>query len=147
MKKQYDIECNIAQTLNLIGDKWTLLILHAVKVGFQTYKELQENLPGIPTNLLSNRLKTLCEDDLLKCDLYSQHPPRYQYSLTKKSEELDDIYNALIIWGDHHLQKSYKCLNHKDCDGNIKIVYVCDKCGKQLSKEELFIHSHTKEAA
>ncbi|MFR4325221.1 MAG: winged helix-turn-helix transcriptional regulator, partial [Coprobacillus cateniformis] len=96
MKKQYDIDCNIAQTLNLIGDKWTLLILHAVKVGFKTYKELQENLPGIPTNLLSNRLKTLCEDDLLDCELYSKHPPRYQYNLTDKSNDLDDIYNALI---------------------------------------------------
>ena len=140
MKKQYDIDCNIAQTLNLIGDKWTLLILHAVKVGFKTYKELQENLPGIPTNLLSNRLKTLCEDDLLDCELYSKHPPRYQYNLTDKSNDLDDI--ALIIWGDHHLQKSFKCLNHKDCDGNVRIVYVCEKCGKELSKDELLVHTH-----
>ena len=139
MKKQYDIDCNIAQTLNLIGDKWTLLILHAVKVGFKTYKELQENLPGIPTNLLSNRLKTLCEDDLLDCELYSKHPPRYQYNLTDKS---NDFYNALIIWGDHHLQKSFKCLNHKDCDGNVRIVYVCEKCGKELSKDELLVHTH-----
>ena len=142
MKKQYDIDCNIAQTLNLIGDKWTLLILHAVKVGFKTYKELQENLPGIPTNLLSNRLKTLCEDDLLDCELYSKHPPRYQYNLTDKSNDLDDIYNALIIWGDHHLQKSFKWLNHKDCDGNVRIVYVCEKCGKELSKDELLVHTH-----
>ena len=142
MKKQYDIDCNIAQTLNLIGDKWTLLILHAVKVGFKTYKELQENLPGIPTNLLSNRLKTLCEVDLLDCELYSKHPPRYQYNLTDKSNDLDDIYNALIIWGDHHLQKSFKCLNHKDCDGNVRIVYVCEKCGKELSKDELLVHTH-----
>lgn len=142
MKKQYDIECNIAQTLNIIGDKWTLLILHAIKSHFQTYKELHENLPGIPTNLLSNRLKTLCEDHLLECELYSKHPPRYRYSLTEKSQDLDDIYNALIIWGDKHLQKSYKCLNHKDCDGHIKMIYICEKCGKTLTKDELIIHSH-----
>ena len=86
MKKQYDIECNIAQTLNLIGDKWTLLILHGVKMGYQTYKELQENLPGIPTNLLSNRLKTLCEDGLLNCELYSKHPPCLLYT----SDAADD---------------------------------------------------------
>ena len=79
MKKQYDLPCNIAQSLNLIGDKWTLLILHSVKCGHHTYKELQDALEGIPTNLLSKRLKDLCEDDLLKCSLYSQHPPRYQY--------------------------------------------------------------------
>ena len=132
MKKQYDIECNIAQTLNLIGDKWTLLILHAIQSGYKTYKELQENLPGIPTNLLSNRLKTLCEDDLLKCDLYSQHPPRYQYHLTKKSEDLDDIFNALIIWGDRHLDKVINVFHHKDYrDGNIEIVYICKKMWKR----------------
>ena len=52
MKKQYDMHCNIAQTLNLIGDRWTLLILHAVREGRRTYKDLQEGLEGIPTNLL-----------------------------------------------------------------------------------------------
>lgn len=142
LKKQYDIECNIAQTLNLIGDKWTLLILHGIKEGYSTYKQLHEILPGIPTNLLSNRLKSLCEDDLLTCDLYSKHPPRYQYHLTPKSEDLNDIYNALIIWGDHHLEKSYKCINHKECDGQVKIAYICEKCGKQLSPDELKVHSH-----
>ena len=50
MKKQYDMHCNIAQTLNLIGDRWTLLILHAIREGRRTYKELQEGLEGIPTN-------------------------------------------------------------------------------------------------
>ena len=65
MKKQYDMHCNIAQTLNLIGDRWTLLILHAVREGRRTYKDLQEGLEGIPTNLLSSRLKSLCEDELL----------------------------------------------------------------------------------
>ena len=44
MKKQYDMHCNIAQTLNLIGDRWTLLILHAVREGRRTYKDLQEGL-------------------------------------------------------------------------------------------------------
>ena len=47
MKKQYDMHCNIAQTLNLIGDRWTLLILHAVREGRRTYKDLQEGLEGI----------------------------------------------------------------------------------------------------
>lgn len=132
MKKQYDLCCNIAQTLNIIGDKWTLLILHAVKEKKHTYKEIHESLPGIPTNLLSNRLKELCQDDLLQCELYSKHPPRYRYSLTVKSIDLDDIYNALIIWGDRHLDKSYKCISHDGCQGEIEIVYRCKECGLSL---------------
>ena len=134
MKKQYELPCNIAQSLNIIGDKWTLLILHTIGNGAHTYKELQECLEGIPTNLLSKRLKDLCEEGMLSCVLYSQHPPRYQYALTQKSKDLDDVYNAILLWGDKHLEKSYKCLTHKDKP--VKIAYV-DYEGRLLSKEEL----------
>ena len=139
MKKQYDMHCNIAQSLNLIGDRWTLLILHAVRQGKQTYKELQESLEGIPTNLLSNRLKTLCEDDLLECELYQQHPPRYVYKLTENSADLDDIYNAIMIWGDKHLPKSYKCVKDKTCGGAVEIAYRCTQCGRLIERSELCV--------
>lgn len=139
MKKQYDLPCNIAQSLNLIGDKWTLLILHAIRVGHHTYKELQEALEGIPTNLLSKRLKDLCEDDLLKCSLYSQHPPRYQYDLTEKSNDLDDVFNAILIWGDKHLDKSYKCLKYKE--SNVRIAYVNDDTGELIDPKDLCVQS------
>lgn len=139
MKKRYDLKCNIAQTLNLIGEKWTLLILHAVKEGNHTYKELQGCLTGIPTNLLSERLKSLCEDGLLDCKLYSTHPPRYQYVLTEKSEDLDDIYNAILLWGDKHLNKSYKCLRHAICGSGVKIVYKCESCGEIIDKEDVVV--------
>lgn len=143
MKKSYDLPCNIAQSLNLIGDKWTLLILHAIRCGAHSYTELKEALEGIPTNLLSKRLKDLCEDGLLKCMLYSQHPPRYQYELTKKSEDLDDVYNALLIWGDKHLDKSYKCLYHKDAP--VKIVYMNELTGEIIPREDLIVKPKEKE--
>ena len=139
MKKPYDLHCNIAQSLNMIGDRWTLLIIHAVKTGKQTYKELQETLVNIPTNLLSSRLKSLCEDDLLKSELYQEHPPRYRYTLTAKSEDLEDVFNAILIWGDQHLDTSYKCLKHKDCDGKIEIAYVCSSCHQILDKKDIVI--------
>ncbi|MDF2474251.1 MAG: hypothetical protein K0R21_2033, partial [Anaerocolumna sp.] len=59
MKNQYNLPCNIAQTLNIIGDKWTLLILRQLTTRHNTYKEIQEDLEGIPSNLLSERLKSL----------------------------------------------------------------------------------------
>lgn len=142
MKKQYDLRCNIAQTLNLIGDRWTLLILHAVQEGCSTYKELQECLDGIPTNLLSGRLKSLCEDELLQCELYSSHPPRYRYALTEKSADLRDVFNALLIWGDKHLDTSYKCLKHKGCNGTVKIIYQCEDCNRIINSDELFTEPH-----
>lgn len=142
MKKSYDLPCNIAQSLNLIGDKWTLLILHAVRCGAHSYTELKDALDGIPTNLLSKRLKDLCEDGLLNCTLYSQHPPRYQYELSEKSEDLDDVYNALLIWGDRHLDKSYKCLNHHDAP--VKIVYMNEQTGEIIPREELVVKPSEK---
>lgn len=135
MKKAYDLPCNIAQSLNLIGDKWTLLILHAVRCGAHSYTQLKDALQGIPTNLLSNRLKDLCEDGLLQCQLYSQHPPRYQYELTAMSEDLEDVYNAILIWGDKHLDKSYKCLSHKEAP--VHIVYMNEDTKEIITREEL----------
>lgn len=139
MKKQYDLHCNIAQSLNLIGDRWTLLILHAVKEGNQTYKDLQVALKNIPTNLLSNRLKGLCDDELLNCELYQTHPPRYRYTRTKKSEDLDDVFYAILLWGDKHLDVSYKCLRHKECHSDVEIAYVCSCCHDILDKNDIYV--------
>ena len=71
MKNQYKYDCNIAQTLNIIGDKWSLLILHELSIGHNTYKAIQEGLEGIPTNLLSNRLKELEEDGFPKAKKFT----------------------------------------------------------------------------
>lgn len=140
MKKQYDLPCNIAQSLNLIGDKWTLLILHAIQCGAHSYKEISDALPGIPTNLLSKRLKDLCNEELLVCHLYSQHPPRYQYDLTKSSQDLDDVYNAILIWGDRHLDKSFKCLKHNGAP--VRIAYIDEETGEILTAKDLCVENH-----
>lgn len=140
MKTQYQLPCNIAQTLNLIGDKWTLLIIHAILVGKSTYKELQEELKGIPTNLLSQRLKSLEEDGLLMCELYQNHPPRYRYSLTDDAKELDDVFYAIILWGEKHLKKCYKKVVHTACDHDIEQRYYCTHCGKLINKDEISVH-------
>ncbi len=66
MKNQYELPCNIAQTLNVIGDKWTLLIVHEIMLGDKSYNELLNKLKGIASNLLSTRLKSLEEDGIIK---------------------------------------------------------------------------------
>ena len=97
--KQYSLNCNIAQTLNIIGDRWSLLILHQMFLGKETFKEIQDSLEGIPTNLLSERLKTLEADNLVKRSIYQSHPPRYNYILTDKGYDLEDVYTSFILWG------------------------------------------------
>lgn len=137
MKNQYNLPCNIAQTLNIIGDKWSLLILHRILLGFETYKEIQDGLEGIPTNLLSERLKTMEGDELIIRDLYQTHPPRYKYKLTEKGMDLVDVFNSLMLWGEKHLNKCYKKLVHKNCSGRIEHKYYCPDCNKNVDSSEL----------
>ena len=84
MSQQYPFQCNIAQALNIIGDKWSLLILHGIMSGHQTYKEIYNSLEGqIASNLLSSRLKALEADGLISSALYQKHSaplPLYTYT-------------------------------------------------------------------
>jgi len=137
MKNPYNFPCNIAQTLNIIGDKWTLLILHQLMIGHDTYKEIQENLEGIASNLLSDRLKCLETDGLISSFLYQAHPPRYRYVLTKSGEDLGDVFNSIILWGERNLKKCYKQLVHTDCGGRIEQQYYCSHCAKVIDKTEI----------
>lgn len=139
MKNQYNLPCNIAQSLNIIGDKWTLLILHAIKADNHTYKDLQSALRGIPTNLLSSRLKSLEEDGLIRCELYQNHPPRYAYYLCEAGEDLDDVFHAIVLWGERNLHKCYKKLVHKECQHHVDIQYYCEHCGKVVTKEDIAV--------
>lgn len=139
MKRQYDLPCNIAQTLNIIGDKWTLLILHAIRVGHDTYREMQISLEGIPTNMLSNRIKALEEDGLIKAVLYQDHPPRYRYELCESGKDLDDVFYSLILWGEKHLDTCYKKVIHKDSEHSVEIRYYCKECDTYFKTEEVCV--------
>lgn len=139
MKNQYQLPCNIAQTLNLIGDRWTLLILHRIMNGIDTYKELQEQLEGIPSNLLSDRLKCLEADGLINSSLYQQHPPRYQYQLTESGKDLSDLFNSIVIWGEKHLKKCFKQLSHIDCGHRLELQYYCPHCNKSVSRDQICV--------
>ncbi len=137
MKNAYSIPCNIAQTLNLIGDKWSLLILHRLLTGRGTFKELLDGLEGIPTNLLSQRLKTLEDDGLVRSELYQEHPPRYRYTLTESGADLEDVFNALVLWGGNHLTTCYKKLVHEACGHPVEHLYYCPHCRSTVGSDEL----------
>jgi DNA-binding HxlR family transcriptional regulator len=139
LKNQYNLQCNIAQTLNIIGDKWSLLILHQLLIGHETYKELQDNLDKIPSNLLSGRLKDLENDELIEKKLYQSHPPRYSYYLTKKGYDLEDVFNSLILWGEKHLNVCYKRLSHSKCNHSVKHQYYCSHCDMVVDLDNLCV--------
>lgn len=131
MKTRYNLPCNIAQSLNIIGDRWTLLIIHEILIGQQTFNSIKKSLDGISSNLLSERLKELEEQGLVRSELYSAHPPRYQYSLTEKGKELEPVFNALVAWGSSHLEKCYKILVDPATGEELEIGYYSKKTGKR----------------
>ena len=132
MKETYKLPCNIAQSLNIIGDRWTLLIVHEILIGNCTFNEIKKALNGISSNLLSDRLKHLEEQGLLASNLYSDHPPRYKYTLTERGRGLEIVFNALIIWGKNNLDKCYKKMVHHSCQHEVTMAYYCPHCQKNV---------------
>jgi len=130
MKEQFNLNCNIAQSLNIIGDRWTLLIIHEILIGHTTFNQIKKSLEGISSNLLSARLKYLEQNDLVTVRLYTDHPPRYEYHLTDSGKDLEDVFHTLIIWGRQHLKKCYKKLLHESCQHEVEIAYHCPQCNK-----------------
>jgi DNA-binding HxlR family transcriptional regulator len=103
MSRSYDQMCPIAQTLDLVGERWTFLILRDLLVFEKTkFSELQESLPGIPARILSERLKKLQANGLVEREVYSQHPLRAGYRPTEKGLSLKPLLGALAAWGAEH---------------------------------------------
>lgn len=95
--------CAVACTLDLVGDKWSLLVVRDLFRGSVTYGELQNSFEGIPTNILADRLRKLEEADLIAKSPYQEHPVRYAYALTPKGKDLGDVLLAFVRWGKKHI--------------------------------------------
>jgi DNA-binding HxlR family transcriptional regulator len=104
MARSYRQEtCPVARTLDMIGERWTILILRDLLLqGPRRYQDFQESLAGIAPNTLSARLKDMEASGLITRRLYSEHPPRLEYHLTEKGKSLGPILKALRDWGQKH---------------------------------------------
>jgi DNA-binding HxlR family transcriptional regulator len=98
--------CPVANLLELVGDKWSLLIVRDMFRGRSTYNELLRSPEGIPTNILAERLKRLEKAGVIIRSPYQQRPTRYSYTLTKRGRDLGDILAALVRWGKKHVPGS-----------------------------------------
>lgn len=141
MKKKYNLPCNIANTLDLIGDRWTLLIVRDLLAGKTKFNELKQSLAGIAPNILSDRLQVLEKEELVHSNLYSKHPPRYEYELTEDGKKLEHVLNALAMWGNRHFQQKYYDITIPGCGHEAEIAYACKECGTTAD------HVHYKTAS
>lgn len=107
--------CPITNTLDLLGDKWTLILVRDLFLDKHTYGEFQDSPEGFPTNILADRLKRLLESEIIVKEAYQDNPVRYAYSLTSKGKALAPTVKEIINWGlkyipgtDDKLAKDYK---------------------------------------
>jgi DNA-binding HxlR family transcriptional regulator len=101
MATSYGQTCPVARALDVIGERWSLLILRDLfRKGPLRFQELEHGLPGVAPNTLSARLKALEAQGVIATRLYEQHPPRYQYLLTDKGKALGPVLKALRVWGE-----------------------------------------------
>lgn len=95
--------CAVANTLDLVGDKWSLLVIRDLLSGKRTFSELVASAERIPTNILADRLKRLEEAGVIVSAPYQEHPVRYAYSLSPKGLALGDVLLALVRWGKQYI--------------------------------------------
>src|SRR5215207_7338368 len=105
MSKTYDAgACPVARTLDLIGERWTILLLRDLLLhGPRRFQDFQSSLPGVAPNTLSARLKAMEDNGLVERRPYSERPPRFEYVLTDKGKSLGPIVQSLRNWGSKHL--------------------------------------------
>jgi DNA-binding HxlR family transcriptional regulator len=95
--------CAIANSLDIVGDKWTLLVVRDLLHGKRTYGELVDSPERIPTNILAERLKRLEAAGVIVGTPYQERPMRYAYTLTLKGKALGDVLLAFVRWGKQHI--------------------------------------------
>ena len=97
-------DCPIATTLDVVGDKWSLLLVRDIALfGKHRNKDFQEATENIPSNILANRLKQLVETGLIEKCLYQEHPPRYEYNLTEAGKGLLPVIKAMAEWAETYI--------------------------------------------
>lgn len=95
--------CPISGLLDIVGDKWTLLVIRDLFLNRRRYAEFLASPEHIPTNILADRLKRLEAAGLVKRELYQQNPPRAEYFLTRKGADLLPVVRAMREWGKVHI--------------------------------------------
>jgi DNA-binding HxlR family transcriptional regulator len=131
--------CSIARSLEILGERWTLLIVRDVFRGKRRFEDLQRSL-GIARNVLADRLGRLVDEGVLERRRYQERPERYEYRLTEKGIDLWPVMVQLLQWGDRHYAHPDgppMVLSHRDCGGGLDEHRACTKCGAALGPRDV----------
>jgi DNA-binding HxlR family transcriptional regulator len=129
--------CSAARALEVIGERWTMLIVRDAFLGIRRFDDFQRSL-GIARNVLQARLGRLVDNGILERVRYQERPERFEYRLTKKGVDLWPVMVSLLAWGDRHAAPDGPpvVLRHRDCGGRINDRRICEKCGALLGPRD-----------
>ena len=142
LPRTYDEQtCSIARALEIVGDRWTLLVLRDAFLGMKRFQEFEEEL-GAPKKVLTDRLQRLVDERILERRLYQTRPERHEYLLTEKGRGLWRVLAHLLMWGDEHYVGEAgppRLLRHRECGGRLDYGLRCKKCGAEV-KDSRQVH-------
>ena len=130
--------CSIAASLEVIGERWSLLIIRDIMRGPRRFDQIQASL-GVARNVLTKRLNRLQDADIIEKRPYQSNPERYEYFLTEKGLDLWPVLMAYLGWGDKYLAPDSgppRLTVPQDCGGQSGDRRICQKCGKALEVRE-----------
>ena len=137
LKRDYEGQnCSIARALEVVGERWTLLIVRDAFLGLRRFDQIQESL-GIARNVLTDRLNRLVEEGILERVRYSERPKRYEYRLTAKGLELNIALVGLRQWGDKYLSDKPPRYSAERHDKKAVIAALVPKSAQILRPEDV----------
>jgi DNA-binding HxlR family transcriptional regulator len=140
LNRTYDDQvCSLARALEVVGERWTLLIVRDALLGLRRFEEFLDSL-GIARNVLSARLRHLVEYGVLERVRYQDRPARFEYRLTPRGVELATAVIALMQWGDRHFappQGPPRLIDHTGCGAPVEAGLACPACARTVGAAEL----------
>jgi DNA-binding HxlR family transcriptional regulator len=131
--------CSVARALEVVGERWTLLILRDAILGMRRFDDFQANL-GLARSVLTSRLNHLVEEGVLERRRYQTGPERFEYVLTAKGRALAPVLFHLMKWGDAYYVTEAgppRLSLHRGCGGEVDAALGCARCGQQVAYSDL----------
>jgi DNA-binding HxlR family transcriptional regulator len=131
--------CSVARTLEIVGERWTLLIVRDAFFGVRRFDDFQRSL-GVARNVLQGRLERLVEEGILERVRYQERPERFEYRLSEKGIDLWPVMVSLLAWGDKHVASDDGppvVIEHRGCGGRVNDRRICESCGALLGPRDV----------
>jgi DNA-binding HxlR family transcriptional regulator len=131
--------CSVARALEVLGDRWTILVIRDAFLGVRRFEDFQRDL-GVARNVLADRLSRLVDEGVLQRVRYQERPERFEYRLTEKGIDLWPVTIALMQWGDEYYTepgRRPRIVRHRGCGGEVTRHLTCDRCGAELGPRDV----------